>query len=105
MESNLSDIIITFMLAFIITYILVPFSMRIAFKIGAIDVPNEKRKIHKKATPRFGGAAIISGFVIATLFTAITVYIKGRLNLTPEEFIRLCRNVCRGRNNIRNWSY
>ena len=49
-----SDVIITFMIAFIVSYICVPISMKIAKKVGAIDLPNEARKKHKIAMPRLG---------------------------------------------------
>lgn len=47
-----SDVIITFMIAFIASYICVPISMKLAKKVGAIDLPNEARKKHKIAMPR-----------------------------------------------------
>ena len=46
MGNNISDIIITFMVAFIASYILVPFSIKVAHKVGAIDIP-DSRKVHK----------------------------------------------------------
>ena len=58
-----SDVIITFMIAFIVSYICVPISMKIAKQVGAIDLPNEARKKHKIAMPRLGGIAIIIGFL------------------------------------------
>ena len=42
-----SDVIITFMIAFIASYICVPISMKLAKKVGAIDLPNEARKKHR----------------------------------------------------------
>jgi len=40
-----------------------PFIKKIAFHIGAIDIPN-KRKVHTKVMPRLGGLGIYSGFLI-----------------------------------------
>lgn len=39
----------------------------LAYRIGAIDVPADNRRMHKKPIPRIGGLAIFAGFVIATL--------------------------------------
>lgn len=43
------------------------FAMRkIARKLGAIDVPNDPRKIHTKPTPLLGGWAIFAAFALTT---------------------------------------
>ena len=39
----------------------------LAFRIGAIDVPLDKRRMHKKPTPLIGGLAIYIGFTIASV--------------------------------------
>ena len=44
--------------AFAISCILTPAAIRIAPKIGAMDIPKDNRRMHKKAMPRFGGMAI-----------------------------------------------
>ncbi len=42
--------------------------MKLAFKIGAIDVPKDNRRVHKKPIPRLGGVAIYGGTLITSLF-------------------------------------
>ena len=77
-----SDVIITFMIAFIVSYICVPISMKIAKKVGAIDLPNEARKKHKIAMPRLGGIAIIIGFLVALIYAIATkVLVEGNHEL------------------------
>ena len=77
-----SDVIITFMIAFIVSYICVPISMKIAKRIGAIDLPNEARKKHKIAMPRLGGIAIIIGFLVALVYVIATkVLVEGNHEL------------------------
>jgi len=56
------------LLAFAITYFLVPFVIKISFKIGALDVP-EERRIHRKPTANIGGVAIYLGFVITAILS------------------------------------
>lgn len=56
---------IIYFLAFIITLILVPFSIKLAWKTGAIDVPKDERRVHKKPIPRIGGVAIFAGVTVA----------------------------------------
>lgn len=45
------DIAIAFLLAFITAFVLTPYTMRLAKKVGAIDVPNDRR-INQKPMPR-----------------------------------------------------
>ena len=59
--------IFAFIVSFAFTFATTPLVRRFAFKIGAIDIPNDNRRMHKKPTPRIGGLAIIFGFTVATL--------------------------------------
>ncbi len=51
-------------IAFFITVLVVPLSIILAKKTGAIDIPDGKRRIHEKATPRIGGIGIFAGATI-----------------------------------------
>ena len=44
-----------------------PFARRLAILIGAIDVPKDDRRVHKKPVPRMGGLAIFIAFATATM--------------------------------------
>ncbi|MBQ9297653.1 MAG: hypothetical protein IJ223_01225 [Clostridia bacterium] len=46
------DIAIAFVLAFIIAFVVTPYSIKLAKKVGAIDNPKEKRKVNTKPMPR-----------------------------------------------------
>ena len=65
------NITIAFMLAFITSFVITPYTMRLAHRVGAMDLP-EERKIHKKPIPRLGGLAITFCFI----FTIYTEYGK-----------------------------
>ncbi len=65
-----NNILITFILAFVITFATTPFVKKFAFKIGAVDVPKDNRRMHKKPTARLGGLAIFFGFIISVLLFA-----------------------------------
>lgn len=56
-----------FLVAFGFTFASVPIAKRVAKKIGAIDIPKDKRRMHKKATPRLGGIAVYFGFLVSVL--------------------------------------
>lgn len=58
---------LSFLLAFIISLVMTPVAKKIAFKIGAVDIPKDKRRMHTKAMPRFGGLAIFLGASVAIL--------------------------------------
>lgn len=53
--------------AMLISLITTPFVKKLAFKIGAIDIPTEERKIHKKPMPRIGGLSIYLSFILITI--------------------------------------
>lgn len=53
--------------AFFISLIFTPLVRKLAFKIGAVDVPKDNRRVHKKPMPLIGGLAIYISMVIAAL--------------------------------------
>jgi UDP-GlcNAc:undecaprenyl-phosphate GlcNAc-1-phosphate transferase len=55
-----------FGVAALIAWLLVPVAERIAWRIGAVDYPNE-RSLHENPTPKLGGLAIFVGVVVATI--------------------------------------
>ena len=76
-------IIIAFACAGLLAYSLTPAVRVLAFKIGAIDIPLDERRMHKKPIPRIGGLAIYISFLVSTaLFCEInnvllTIWIGG----------------------------
>ena len=53
-----------FLLAMFVSYVLTPYIKKLAFKIGAVDKP-DNRKVHQRIMPRLGGLAIYIAFVVA----------------------------------------
>ena len=75
-----NNILVAFIVAFVITFSLTPFVKRLAFKIGAVDVPKDSRRMHKRPTARLGGLAIFLGFIISAIFfSTINLEITGML--------------------------
>lgn len=70
-----NNILITFIVSFIITFMTTPFVKKLAFRIGAVDIPKDSRRMHSRPTARLGGLAIFLGFIISTIIFA---------NLTKE---------------------
>ena len=52
--------------AAVISYLATPYVKKLAFKIGAVDVPKDNRRMHKKPIPRLGGLAIVIAFLLCT---------------------------------------
>lgn len=75
------DISIAFLLAFITAYVITPYTIRFARKIGALDIPKNARKIHKEAMPRLGGLAVMAGFSVSIIYLLIAMNLEGTINL------------------------
>lgn len=84
------EYLITFILAFIIAFSATPIARRIAIRAGAIDIPKDERRIHKKPIALMGGAAIIAGFVISVLFDCIS---SSRILSPGKELLGLMAGV------------
>ena len=63
---------VSFILAFIVAFSATPIAKKISFKIGAVDVPKDDRRMHKKPIARLGGLAIVAGFLVSILFTVVS---------------------------------
>ena len=59
--------ILALITSFGISYLSTPLAMKLAHKIGAIDVPKDNRRVHKEPIPRLGGLAIFLGFIITSM--------------------------------------
>ncbi len=79
------DIAIAFLLAFIVTFMATPYTIKIARKVGAVDVPRDKRRMHKKAMPKFGGPAVILGFLVAIIYLLIVKSLENSIDLFGSE--------------------
>lgn len=79
------DIAIAFLLAFIVTFMATPYTIKIARKVGAVDVPKDQRRMHKKAMPKFGGPAVILGFLVAIIYLLIVKSLENSIDLFGAE--------------------
>ena len=77
--------LLTFLLAFFVTYLTTPVVKILASKINAMDIPND-RKVHDKPIPRLGGLAIYIGFMIAVGGAALFSNFMG-IMINPQAVI------------------
>lgn len=80
MGSNGISVVFAFVVAFIIAFASTPFVKKLAFKIGAVDVPKDNRRMHKKPMALLGGLAIYCGFLVSVLCFAQFILPSGAVN-------------------------
>ncbi len=83
MNLELKEIIfiaLAFLLAGGLSFATTPLFKKLASTVGAVDVPRDKRRMHKTPIPRLGGLAIFTGFISAVLlFVDLTPQLQGIL--------------------------
>ena len=79
------DIAIAFMLAFITTFVITPYTIKLAKKVGAVDTPKDERRINTTTMPRLGGLAIIAGFVVSIVYLISILSIEKSINLLEDN--------------------
>ncbi len=76
-------LLVAAVLAALTAFVITPAVSALAYKIGAIDIPKDSRRMHKKPIPRIGGLAIFAGFIFASLIfcdltpSLIAIYMGG----------------------------
>ena len=66
--------------ALCISFAATPFVRRLAFTLGAVDVPRDNRRMHNHPIPRMGGLAIFFGFILSALiFVPLDAPLRGML--------------------------
>ena len=57
-------VLMALLTALVISFLATPVVKTFAYKVGAIDVPKDARRMHKVPIPRLGGLAIFIGFMV-----------------------------------------
>ena len=66
--------------AALVAVISTPVVRSLAFRVGAVDVPRDTRRMHDHPIPRMGGLAIFFGFILSVLiFLPLTSELRGML--------------------------
>lgn len=84
--------ITAFLLPFLVALLITPWVIRFAHKIGAVDIP-EERKVHTSIKPRLGGLAIFASILISclALFFIFPDQFDGILNFRKEiSIVTIC---------------
>ena len=73
-------VVLALLVAMAISFFMTPVVKTFAYKVGAIDVPKDARRMHKVPIPRLGGLAIFIGFMVSILlFVPITSQMRSIL--------------------------
>ena len=69
--------------ALIVALVATPVVKSLAFKMGAMDVPKDNRRMHDHPIPRMGGLAIFLGFLLSVLlFAEITPQLLSLIHIS-----------------------
>lgn len=83
MMIQLSDVgrtLAALLVATLVALISTPVIRSLAFRVGAVDVPRDARRMHNHPIPRMGGLAIFFGFILSVLvFQPLTAELRGML--------------------------
>lgn len=60
-------VVLALLAALVVSFLMTPVVKTFAYKVGAIDVPKDARRMHKVPIPRLGGLAIFMGFMVSIL--------------------------------------
>lgn len=63
-------VLMALLVALVVSFLMTPVVKNFAYKVGAIDVPKDNRRMHKEPIPRLGGLAIFIGFMVSILLFA-----------------------------------
>ncbi|MBX7164725.1 MAG: undecaprenyl/decaprenyl-phosphate alpha-N-acetylglucosaminyl 1-phosphate transferase [Pirellulales bacterium] len=66
-----------FLVAFLCALVLTPVARALAQRLGAIDQPDGKRKIHERPVPLFGGVAVYLSLVVGLWVTTGGIFAAG----------------------------
>lgn len=79
------DIAIAFMIAFVTAFMATPYTIRFAKKVGAVDTPQDPRRINHITMPRLGGLAVILGFFLSIAYLIIVMVIEKNIDIYKDE--------------------
>ena len=82
------DIAIAFMIAFVTAFMATPYTIRFAKKVGAVDTPQDPRRINQITMPRLGGLAVIFGFFLSITYLIIVMVIEKNIDIYQDNLYK-----------------
>ena len=78
----MGPVVLALLTALVVSFLMTPVVKSFAYKVGAIDVPKDARRMHHKPIPRRGGLAIFAGFMVSIL-----LFVDIRLNPQMQSIL------------------
>lgn len=78
----IGPVVLALLTALVVSFLMTPVVKSFAYKVGAIDVPKDARRMHHKPIPRLGGLAIFAGFMVSIL-----LFVDIRLNPQMQSIL------------------
>lgn len=89
--------IIAFFTAFTISLLLTPVMIKVAPKIGALDIPKDNRRMHKKPMPLMGGVSLYIAVTVGIiLFVPLSIEMKSVIVGATVMFLAGIKDDLRG---------
>jgi UDP-GlcNAc:undecaprenyl-phosphate GlcNAc-1-phosphate transferase len=85
-QLSLQDVLLSFVLAFLVSAILTPTFRKFALALGVVDKPNQSHKTHSEPVPYLGGISIV---LTVALGLALATYLKGNQIGGNQELVIL----------------
>ena len=63
----LAGVLLALFVALVVSFLTSPVVKAFAYKVGAVDVPKDNRRMHHVPIPRLGGLAVFFGFILSIL--------------------------------------
>lgn len=76
--------LVALFVAMIVSFFSTPLAKRVAFHSGAVDVPKDGRRMHRKPMALMGGLAVITGFAVSALYSFVSRGLDGFLNSVSQ---------------------
>jgi len=83
---------LTLIAAFLLSIVLTPMVRALALRIGLVDLPDGRRKMHDRAIPQAGGVAILIAASVAVMLSLSEFTVSSRLHV-PWLFFA-CFSIC-----------
>ena len=78
----MGPVVLALLTALVVSFLMTPVVKSFAYKVGAIDVPKDARRMHHKPIPRLGGLAIFAGVMVSIL-----LFVDIRLNPQMQSIL------------------
>ena len=82
------DIAIAFKIAFVTAFMATPYTIRFAKKVGAVDTPQDPRRINQVTMPRLGGLAVILGFFLSITYLIVVMIIEKNIDIYQDSLYK-----------------